>query len=126
MTTDFRPLTDQEQRALERLLAVEFPGRQGLEPQVRSLAVRQRDETLFEFASLSEPRTALPRRTYGVPIEGTYLDRDGAQVFLFLFTDEQGALVELEVWKPDGTALLTSFSDAEFSVRAIDAKLADR
>ncbi len=126
MTTDFRPLTVQERRALQRLLAVEFPGRQGLELQVCSLAVRKRDETLFEFSSLSEPRSALPRRTYGVPIEGTYVDHDGAQVFLFLFTDEQGALVELEVWKPDGTALLTNFYDAEFSVRAIRANSADK
>src|SRR5688572_15513809 len=107
MSTGFRPLTDREQQALRKMLAVEFPGHQGLEAQVGDLAIRKLDETLYYFAPLSAQSDKVHRKTHGVPVEGVYRDKDEAIVFVWLFADEHDALLELEVWKPDGSAVLT-------------------
>jgi hypothetical protein len=122
MSTGFRPLTDQEQQALRKMLAVEFPGNQSLEAQVDRLALRQCDETLYYLAPLSGQPDKVHRETHGVPVEGVYQDRDGAIVFVWLFANERDALVELEVWKPDGSAVLTYFAEADLSAKALDGK----
>jgi len=102
------------------MLAVEFPNRQRLEAQVAGLAVRECDETLYYLAPLSAQ--PVHRKTHGVPVEGVYRDKDEAIVFVWLFADEHDALVELEVWKPDGSPVLTYFADADLSVKALDVK----
>jgi hypothetical protein len=122
MSTDFRPLTDREQQALRKMLAVEFPDHQSLESQVGGLALRECDETLYYLAPLSAQPDKVHRKTHGVPVEGVYRDKDGAIVFVWLFADEHDALVELEVWKPDGSAVITYFADADLSAKAVDAK----
>ncbi len=43
-------------------------------------------------------------------------------MFVWLFADEHDALVELEVWKPDGSAVITYFADADLSAKTVDAK----
>jgi len=115
---DFRTLTERERWALEKMLAVEFRNHQRLEEQVSGLVLRQCDETLFEFAPMLEQATDLKPRIFAVPIECTYSDADGAVVYVDLFVDEQDALIELEVWKPDGSAVLTYFADADLLVKA--------
>lgn len=122
MSAEFRSLTDRERQALRKMLAVEFPGHQSLEMQVDGLALRQRDETLFDLAPLSKQPGELRPKTFGVPVEGTYRDKDESIVLVWLFADEHDALVELEVWKPDGSAVIIYFADAELSAKAVDAK----
>lgn len=117
---DYRPLSDRERRAFREMLAVEFRDHQRLAEQISSLALRQRDETLFDLAPLSGRATDPRPKTFAVPIECTYHDEDGAIVYVDLFVDEHDALVELEVWKPDGSAVLTYFANADLSVRAAD------
>jgi hypothetical protein len=52
-----------------------------------------------------------------VPVEGAYRDEDGAIVWLF--ADERNALVEIEIWKPDGSAVTTYFADADLTVKVL-------
>src|SRR5215211_6922559 len=115
--SDFRPLSDGEQRALRTMLAVEFRDHRRLAEQVGDLALHQRDETLFEFAHVSGRSASSQPKTFGVPVECTYRDKDGAIVYVDLFVDEQDNLAELEVWKPDGGKVITYFADAELSVK---------
>lgn len=119
--TDYRPLSEREQQALREMLAVEFQDHHRLAKQISGLAIRQRDETLFDLAPLSGRATDLQPKTFAVPIECTYHDEDGAIVYADLFVDEHDALIELEVWKPDGSTVLTYFADADLSVRMVDA-----
>lgn len=119
MDADRRPLTDCEQQALRKMLAVEFRNHQRLIEQVSGLGLRQRDETLFELAPLSSQSTDLRSKTFGVPVECTYRDEDGELVHVDLFVDEQDALAEIEVWKPDGSAVLTYFANADLDVAAL-------
>lgn len=122
MSAGYRPLTDREQGALRKMLAVEFPGHQSLEAQVSGLSIQKCDETLYCLAPLSTEPGGVHRKTHGVPIEGVYRDKDDAIVFVWLFADEHDALIELEVWKPDGSAVLTYFADADLSARVVDTK----
>ena len=122
MSAGYRPLTDREQGVLRKMLAVEFPGHQSLEAQVSSLSIQKLDETLYCLAPLSTEPSETHRKTHGVPIEGVYRDKDDAIVFVWLFTDEHDALIELEVWKPDGSAVLTYFADADLLVRRVDTE----
>lgn len=119
MSTGFRPLTDREQQALRKMLAVEFPDHKRLEGQVAGLALRKCDETLYYLAPLSVQPSEEHRKTHGVPVEGVYRDKDAAIVFVWLFADEHDALAEIEVWKPDGSPVLTYFADAELSANMI-------
>lgn len=119
--TDYRPLSEREQRALKKMLAVECRDHHRLAEQISGLALRQRDETLFDLAPLSGRATDLQPKIFAVPIECIYHDEDGAIVYVDLFVDEHDALIELEVWKPDGSAVLTYFADADILVRVVDA-----
>jgi hypothetical protein len=119
MSQAFRALTAQERSALETMLSVEFRNHQQLQMQVNDLALRPIDETLFELTPLSLPVEFSEKRTkkFGVPFECTYTDKDGAVVYVDLFVNEDDALVELEIWKPDGSAVQTYFADADLAVK---------
>ena len=119
MNTTFRALTVREQSALETMLSVEFQDHQKLKIQISGLALRSLDETLFELASLSSPTQSWERRMkkFGVPIQCTYIDNDGAVVYVDLFKNEHDELVELEIWKPDGSDVKTYFADATLTVK---------
>lgn len=119
MESERRPLSVKEQQALRKMLAVEFRNHRKLLDQVNDLALRQSDETLFELMPLSSQSAALSSKTFGVPVECTYRDEDGKRVHVDLFVNEQDALAEIEVWKPDGSAVLTYFADADLTVTAL-------
>lgn len=110
------------------MLAVEFRDHRQLVDQVGGLALHRRDETLYELAPLAGRSASSKPKTFGVPVECTYRDKDGAIVYVDLFVDEQDNLAELEVWKPDGGKVLTYFADAELSVKKaeVDATRAKR
>ncbi len=74
------------------------------------------------LAPVSTEPGKVHRKTHGVPIEGVYRDKDDAIVFVWLFADEHDAPIEPEVWKPDGSAVLTYFADADLSARVVDTK----
>lgn len=124
MNTGFRLLTDREQQALQKMLAVEFPNHQVLEAQLDGLTLRECDETLYYLAPFSAQldEIRMNRKTFGVPVEGAYRDEDGAIVFVWLFSDEHNALVELEIWKPDGSAVITYFADANLAVKVLEVQ----
>jgi hypothetical protein len=119
MSTVFRALTESERNALERILSIKFRDLQQLRMQVNNLGLRPINELLFEFASLpvltgsSEKRT----RTFGVPVECTYIDKDGAVVYVDLFINDNDELVELEIWKPDGSVVQTYFAEAVLAIK---------
>lgn len=123
MNKGFRLLTDQERQALKKMLAVDFQNHQVFEAQLDGLSLQKCDETLYYLA----PRCAqldegsMSRKTHGIPVEGAYRDEDGAIVFVWLFADENNALVELEVWKPDGSAVMTYFADAALTAKVLTA-----
>jgi hypothetical protein len=121
-SSDFRPLSDRERQALRTMLAVEFRDHQRLAEQVSDLALRQRDETLFELAPTQGRLADSQPKTFAIPVESTYRDKDGEIVYVDLFVDEHDALVELEIWKPDGSDVETYFADAELSVKPADVK----
>ncbi|MFB0493740.1 hypothetical protein ABIE45_006396 [Methylobacterium sp. OAE515] len=95
----------QEQAVLDRLLAIDFPGRDGLAEQVRTALVRRiDDEGSLRFQVEGAPAAVTGR----VPVEGRY--RDGADpggpgVNLLLHV-VGGRLHELEVFKDDGAHIL--------------------
>lgn len=118
MNSAFRTLTEQEHKAFEMMLAVAFGEHQRLKGQVFGLFLRPIYETVFELAPQRlETRPALNSvRKFALPIECTYADKDGAIVYVDLFVDECDALVELELWKPDGRTVQTYFADADLVV----------
>lgn len=118
--SDFRPLTDRELQALRRMLAVPFEGRVNFTRQVDGLQLRERDQTLFELLPAGTEGQRPGNATFGVPIECTYRDQDGAVVYVDLFADQDGSLAELELWKPDGTAVVIYFADADLIVKPLE------
>lgn len=119
MSQTFRALTVRERSALETMLSVEFRDHQKLKMQVNDLALRPIDETLYELAPLSSSVRLGEKKTkkFGVPVECTYTDKDDAIVYVDLFVNEDDVLVELEIWKPDGSTVQAYFADADLAVK---------
>jgi hypothetical protein len=86
---------------LDHLLAIDFPGRDGLAEQIRTALVRRiDDEGSLRFRVEDAPAAVAAR----VPVEGRYQDGDGPGgpgVNLLLHV-VGGRLHELEVFKDDG------------------------
>jgi hypothetical protein len=118
MITTFRVLTNQEMTALKVILSVEFRDHEKLQSQVNDLSMKSVDENLFEFASIAAGSKSKIQKKFGVPVECTYKDKDGAIVYVDLFVNECDNLAELEIWKPDGSAIETYFADADLSVKS--------
>lgn len=121
MSHTFRALTLLERSALGTMLSVEFRDHEKLKLQLSGLALRPLDETLFELAPLSPPVRQAEKKTrkFGVPVECTYTDADNAIVYVDLFVNEDDMLVELEIWKPDGSPVQTYFADADLVVKVL-------
>jgi hypothetical protein len=87
---------------LDRLLAADFPGRDGLAAQAQTALVRRIDDAgSLRFRVEGAPAAVASR----VPVEGHYRDGDapsGPAINLLLHVVE-GRLHELEVYKDDGT-----------------------
>lgn len=118
MITTFRVLTNQEIAALKVILSVEFRDHEKLQSQVNDLSIKPIDETLFEFAPIATESKSKAQKKLGVPVECTYKDKDGAIVYVDLFVDERDNLAELEIWKPDGSAVEIYFADANLLVKS--------
>jgi hypothetical protein len=97
----WRALEPQEPAVLDHLLAIDFPGRDGLAEQIRTALVRRiDDEGSLRFRVEDAPAAVAAR----VPVEGRYQDGDGPGgpgVNLLLHV-VGGRLHELEVFKDDG------------------------
>lgn len=119
VTQNFRVLTTEEQIALKAILSVEFQDHLELKNQVSGLALRSIDETLFELAPLINPHEfCRKQKTFPIPVESTYKDRDNAIVYVDLFVNENNKLMELEIWKPDGKPVQTYFAHATLFIKA--------
>lgn len=97
----WRALEPQERIVLDRLLAIDFPGREGLAEQVRTALVRRIDDEGSLRFRVDGARAEVAER---VPVEGRYRDSDGPDgpgVNLLLHV-VGGRLHELEVFKDDG------------------------
>lgn len=98
---EWRALDPRERAVLDRLLAADFPGRDGLAAQARTALVRRiDDEGSLRFRVEGAPAAVAGR----VPVEGRYREGDdpsGPGVNLLLHV-VGGWLHELEVYKDDG------------------------
>jgi hypothetical protein len=94
----FREIRAQEAALLERLLAREFPGSAELREQLRTISVAEIDaDGSLRLSTRASIRAAVRRR---IPVEASYVDRDGVRVHLLLHVVD-GYLDELEVLRED-------------------------
>lgn len=95
-----RPLSAREQGLLEGLLAVEFPGRSALLPQMEGIRGRVVDhEGSVQLKVEGEHSQAEVESR--VPVEGEVKDLDGMSIEVLLHV-VNGYLHELEVYRRDG------------------------
>jgi hypothetical protein len=101
---DFRKLSDNERRVLEKLLREEFPGCSSLRDQLMSIAARSADENgsaWLRSAEGAEPAATAKR----IPVEADYDDEDGVTVHVLLHV-LNGFMDELEIFREDSGPLL--------------------
>lgn len=116
MDSNFRPLTLAERQLLDALLAPVFPGRDQLLEQVSACRVRPADDDGCLAFSVPAGLIASDVK-YRVPTEAEYVDSDGSTVHLLLHVAE-GRLFELEMWKENGTRILSKPDPSQFQVFA--------
>ncbi len=106
MESQWRPLEEHERAILERLLECEFPGRDELRQQAKSVRAKLIDEYDDDHNSLalSVHSPILADTEYRVPVEGEYLDADGVPICILLHVVD-GRLNELEIFKADGSTI---------------------
>ena len=96
-----RSLTDCERRLLDRLLHLDFPGRDEIRQQIEECEV----EPLDSDGSLNfhlKRRTSAVTTKFRVPIEAEAMDSDGIKIHVLLHV-VMGKIAELEVFKDDGS-----------------------
>jgi hypothetical protein len=104
---EYRPPTVSERQILDRLLEVNFPGRDSLVQQLEGLLVKQiNGEGCLSLNVISTARANLPN---GVAVEGRYSDSDAVdswepRVNLLLHV-VNGLLKLLEVYKDDSSRI---------------------
>jgi|SRR5579871_5520305 len=95
----FRPMKQDEQAVVDRLLSSSFPGRSAIEEQLRQAHVRTIDENgSLEF--LVSPNSGILEVRYAVPTEGEYEDEDGVTVHVLLHVVSDRVTV-LELYRND-------------------------
>jgi len=100
----FREIRAQEAALLERLLAREFPGSAELREQLRTISVAEIDaDGSLRLSTRASIRAAVSRR---IPVEASYVDRDGVRVHLLLHVVD-GYLDELEVLREDSGPIMS-------------------
>jgi hypothetical protein len=100
----FREIRAQEAALLERLLAREFPGSAELREQLRTITLVEIDaDGSLRLSTRSSVRAAVGRR---IPVEASYVDRDGVRVHLLLHVVD-GYLDELEVLREDSGPIMS-------------------
>lgn len=95
-----------ERDVLDALLAVPFPGSDGLRVQLGSVKVSEEyggddPSVIFSVAQDAAPPAPVKRR---IPVEAEALDEDGATIQVLLHVLD-GLLWELELYRPDGKSV---------------------
>jgi hypothetical protein len=102
MDTSYRALTSYEHALLERLLSVEFPGRDQLRNQLKVVTARSTD--VGGMLSLQVDPSLAANVKGRVPTEGQCADVDGIMIHVLLHVVD-GTMRELETYKDDGSAV---------------------
>jgi hypothetical protein len=105
MDSEFRPLDIRERALLEKLLEIDFPGRDALRGQLGGIRAKQ----------IEDDGTLRLRCTSGVPAvvkyrlvsEGTCADADCVQISVLLHVNKHGFMCMLEIIKVDGSPIIT-------------------
>ena len=106
MDSVFRPLNAREREILERLLELDFQGRDELRSQLSSVTAKQvhEDGTLLLRCS-----SGLPAPTkYAVAMEATCADVDGMSIGVLLHVNRDGFMNMLEIIKYNSTSIIKS------------------
>ena len=97
-----RELTSLERRYLDRLMSAEFPGREQVSEQLRSVLGRRIDDAgSIELVPQGKVHANVTKR---VPVEGESADVDGVPIY-FLLHVVDGQVRELEIYKADGSSI---------------------
>jgi hypothetical protein len=104
MDPEFRPLDNRERGLLEKLLEVDFPGRDELRVQMGSLTGKQieKDGTLRLRCASGPPAPT----KYAPAMEGVCTDADGAMIAVMLHVNKDGFMSMLEILKYDGSSII--------------------
>jgi hypothetical protein len=100
-----RPPNDFERALFEKLLSKEFPGRGELREQLQNVEVVEIDS----YGSIRLRPSVLAHRApvdTRVPVEGSGSDTDGVPIHLLVHVVD-GLAVELEIYKADGSPILS-------------------
>lgn len=104
----FREIRAEEAALLERLLVMEFPGSTELREQLRTISVAEIDaDGSLRLSTRASIRAAVSRR---IPVEASYVDRDGVRVHLLLHVVD-GYLDELEILREDSAPVMNRPAD---------------
>jgi hypothetical protein len=107
-------MTPLERAIVDRLMEVDFPGRDEVANQLQGSMVRIIDsEGSIEFLPSSVRRAAVDRR---IPVEAEFRDSDGLPVY-FLLHVVDGLVRELEVYKADGSGIVDTIDPSRLVVR---------
>jgi hypothetical protein len=103
MDSEFRPLDIRERELLEKLLEVEFPGRDELRVQLSSLTAKHlHEDGTLKLRCESGP----PAPCYSLVAEGECRDADGGMINVMLHVDRRGFMWMLEILKLDTTPII--------------------
>ena len=103
MNEEFREMTEYEYDLIQKLLSIDFPGREALAKQIKSSVVRKIDnEGSLEFLVNGAPMAQVERR---IPIEAEAKDADGVAIHALLHV-VTGLVKELEIYKDDSSSVI--------------------
>jgi hypothetical protein len=96
-------MTRQERTYINRLLHLDFPGKEELARQLAEALVRTIDQNgSLEILVRGGPRAEVKRR---IPVEGQFADADGVPIHILLHAPG-GFASELEVYREDSSRVL--------------------
>lgn len=100
----FRAIRDEEARLLEWFLERGVPGSRELRDQIQSVSVVEIDgDGSLRLSTRARVPAVVDRR---IPVEASYLDRDGVRVHLLLHVVD-GYLDEFEVFREDSGPVIS-------------------
>lgn len=102
MTINFREPTAHERELFQKLLSIEFPGRDELAKQLSSAQVNSLDtDGSLKIQTGVDLFAPVGRR---VPVEAEIADSDGIPIYVLLHVVD-GRASELEIYKADGSSI---------------------
>ncbi len=96
-----RPLVDEERLLLDRLLTRDFPGRDALKDQLRSVRIAADCLTCASRELTVASKVARAGVARRIPVEATGADEDGVPIHVLLHVVD-GAIFSVEVFRDDG------------------------